>query len=191
MNEKMLYIVGGANGSGKTTFAIEFCKQKNLPFVNADEIAKLLNPEQIDHVKLTAGKQFFSLVDEYFEQDVSFVIESTLSGKYLVKLINRAKLLGYRFHLTYLYLDDVEINVYRVKNRVAMGGHNVPETDIRRRYTRSFSNFWTHYRKQSDEWILYDNSNLPKEVARGIEEAIFIHDELLYYSFLKELNYDT
>ena len=37
---KTLYIIAGANGSGKTTFALNFSKLKNLKFINADEIAK-------------------------------------------------------------------------------------------------------------------------------------------------------
>lgn len=40
MNEKTLYIVAGANGSGKTTFALNFASIENLYFINADEIAK-------------------------------------------------------------------------------------------------------------------------------------------------------
>ena len=41
---KKLYIVSGANGSGKTTFAKMLTEDLSLPFVNADEIAKELDP---------------------------------------------------------------------------------------------------------------------------------------------------
>ena len=41
----ILYIIAGANGSGKTTFAKEFSNKKNLDFINADEIAKELDTE--------------------------------------------------------------------------------------------------------------------------------------------------
>ena len=37
---KTLYIIAGANGSGKTTFAMTYSQLKNLHFINADEIAK-------------------------------------------------------------------------------------------------------------------------------------------------------
>ena len=40
-----LYIIAGANGSGKTTFAKLFSKTNNLYFINADEIAKELDLE--------------------------------------------------------------------------------------------------------------------------------------------------
>lgn len=35
-----LYIIAGANGSGKTTFAIEFSRNNDLYFINADQIAQ-------------------------------------------------------------------------------------------------------------------------------------------------------
>ena len=39
-----LYIIAGANGSGKTTFAKSFAQIHGLYFINADEIAKELDP---------------------------------------------------------------------------------------------------------------------------------------------------
>ena len=35
---KVLYIIAGANGSGKSTLAEVLLKEKNLVFLNADEI---------------------------------------------------------------------------------------------------------------------------------------------------------
>lgn len=40
MGKKTVYIVGGSNGSGKTTFAKEFVNISNITFLNADEIEK-------------------------------------------------------------------------------------------------------------------------------------------------------
>ncbi len=42
MSEKTVYIIGGSNGVGKTTFAKEFIKEGNIFFLNADEISKNL-----------------------------------------------------------------------------------------------------------------------------------------------------
>jgi len=41
---KTIYIIAGANGSGKTTFATTYSQLKNLYFINADEISKKYDP---------------------------------------------------------------------------------------------------------------------------------------------------
>ena len=56
--EKTLYIIAGANGSGKTTFALSYTALNNLYFINADEIAKSYDPKDISKYKVKAGKEF-------------------------------------------------------------------------------------------------------------------------------------
>ncbi len=51
--------MAGANGSGKTTFAMNFSELENLKFINADEIAKTYDPNDIQKYKVKAGKEFF------------------------------------------------------------------------------------------------------------------------------------
>ena len=56
----------------------------------------------------------------------------------------------------------------RVRNRVIMGGHDVPEHIIRRRFIRGWENFENIYKKIVDEWALYDNSgNRPIIIDEG------------------------
>ena len=57
---KTLYIIAGANGSGKTTFASQYANQENLKFINADEIAKKYDPDDIQKYKVKAGKELNS-----------------------------------------------------------------------------------------------------------------------------------
>lgn len=103
-----LYIISGANGSGKTTFAMEFSIIKGLEFINADEIAKEFDPYDIEKHKIKAGKEFFNRLNKNIEKNETVVIESTLSGKYLFKIMHYAKEKGYYIHIMYLYLDTYE-----------------------------------------------------------------------------------
>ena len=48
--------------------------------------------------------------------------------------------------------------IARVRQRVAAGGHNVPEGAIRRRFYAGLLNFGRVYKPLVDEWVLYDNS---------------------------------
>ncbi len=101
---KTLYIIAGANGSGKTTFAKSFAKINDFYFINADEIAKELDSKDISKFKIKAGKIFFKGLDKNLELNNSFIIETTLSGSYLVKYIKKAKSLGFHisFNLSFL-----------------------------------------------------------------------------------------
>ena len=135
--EKTLYIIAGANGSGKTTFALSYIELNNLHFINADEIAKSYDPNDISKYKVKAGKEFFRQLELNLNKNQSFMIESTLSGRYLKDVIIKAKEKGFKVVLIYIFLESEIENILRVKNRVLNGGHDVPEVDIKRRYTRS------------------------------------------------------
>jgi len=101
--EKQLYIISGANGSGKSTLAELLLKNKQLEFLNADDIAKEIAPNAINKVPISAGKIYFKKLDEYFNSGISFAAESTLSGRNVIKIIERAKQKNYKIILIYLY----------------------------------------------------------------------------------------
>ena len=67
---KVLYIIAGANGSGKSTLAEVLLKEKNLAFLNADEIAKEIAPNEINSVTISAGKEYFKRLAQFFKEDV-------------------------------------------------------------------------------------------------------------------------
>ncbi|WP_448528146.1 AAA family ATPase [Raineya sp.] len=79
---KEIIIIAGANGSGKTTFSTDILARTSYDFLNADEIKKELAVSQ-----LQAGKEFFYRLDSLIHLGKSFILESTLSGNYLVRFI--------------------------------------------------------------------------------------------------------
>ena len=179
---KTIYIIAGANGSGKTTFALNFAKLKNLKFINADEIAKKYDPNDIEKYKMKAGKKFFEELYLSLAQDKSFIVETTLSGKYFIKIIKEAKKRDFRVSLVYIFLETNTENIYRVKNRVLKGGHNVPTDDIIRRYYRSRKLFESVYKDLVDEWMLFFNGDDNFELVENQNE---LYDEELKKLFLE------
>jgi predicted ABC-type ATPase len=177
---KTLYIIAGANGSGKTTFALNYKELNNLHFINADEIAKQYDPNDVNKYKVKAGKEFFKQLDDSLDKDKSFIIETTLSGKYLKKVIHKAKINNFKIILIYLFLETDTENILRVKNRVLNGGHDVPTIDIKRRYARSRELFVSLYKDMVDKWILYFNGD---DNCILVCEDGEIQDEELYNKF--------
>lgn len=90
-NKKKVIIIAGANGSGKTTFARKFLDVTKYDFLNADEFARQMSPNEPSKARIAAGKKVINLISEYIENQRSFVIESTLSGSFLEKHIQALK----------------------------------------------------------------------------------------------------
>ncbi|MBL9146504.1 MAG: AAA family ATPase [Verrucomicrobiaceae bacterium] len=158
----VLCILGGCNGAGKTTLARELLPRLGLMrFLNADEMARGLSPLDPTLSAFRAGRLLLEEARSLIAAKASFAIESTLSGKTHVALIREAKARGYRILLHYIVIGSATQAVARVALRVQLGGHHVPEDDIRRRFDRSRRHFLTDYLPLADEWVLWDNSEPP------------------------------
>ena len=175
-----LYIIAGANGSGKTTFAKSFAKFNNLYFINADEIAKELDPLNITKYQVKAGRIFFKELNEKLELKSSFVIETTLSGKYLIKYIEKAKSKSFKVELIYLFLEKPQTNIVRVANRVLNGGHHIPKNDIIRRFYRSKEMFTKSYKNIVDSWSVYYNTD---EIFEKVATQSMVYDDKKWEEF--------
>ncbi len=164
-----LYIIAGCNGAGKTTASMTIlpeildCRE----FVNADEIAKGLSPFQPEKVAIEAGRIMLNRINLLLEKKEDFAFETTLSTRSYVHFIKKARDLGYKVTLVFVYLKSVELAKQRVAERVKRGGHNIENDVIERRYKAGIQNFKNLYFAICDEWIVFDNSNVLQLVAQG------------------------
>ncbi len=167
-NNKRIIIIAGPNGAGKTTFAKEFLPNEAdcLHFVNADLIAAGLSPFKPEGVAVKAGKLMLEAIDEHIRRQASFVFETTLAGKVYAKKIPQWQAQGYHVSLLFLKLQNIEIAIDRVAQRVKQGGHFIAEDVIRRRYRTGWLNFQNLYAPLVNDWAVYDNS---EEQTRLIE----------------------
>ena len=158
--ERKILILAGPNGAGKTVFATEFLpnEAKCHRFVNADLIATGLSPFAPDDVAVQAGRLMLERIHGFVSQGASFAFETTLSGRGYASHIPRWRTQGYRVKLFFLRLPDADFAIRRVALRVRMGGHDIPEETIRRRFAKGWENFQVLYRPLVDEWALYDNA---------------------------------
>lgn len=153
-------IIAGPNGAEKTTFAREFLPQEaNCPtFINADLIAQGLSPFHPEAAAVRAGRIMLELIADCVRRRVNFAFETTLSGLRYARLIPAWKQAGFRVVIFFLELPSVELAIERVADRVAQGGHDIPEAVIRRRFTAGRRNFLNLYKPLADAWRHYDNA---------------------------------
>jgi len=159
--DKKIIIIAGPNGAGKTTFARSFLPKEAqvLRFINADLIAAGLSPFSPDTMAITAGRLMLQELIGCVHRGESFAFETTLSGLAWLQHIKKWQSLGYRIVLYFLSLQNVELALLRVAERVKQGGHNIPEAVIRRRFEGGLSKFEQYYKSAVNEWTHYDNSS--------------------------------
>ena len=150
MKTSILMVVAGPNGSGKSTITSEI--QIKGYYINADEIQREKECDPLEAAKIaTATREY--MVDN----NLDFTFESVLSTTRNFKLIEKAKISGYKVICIYVLTNDPEINIARVEARVKKGGHNVPPEKIRERYHRAMKLFPRLF-TLCDELYVYDNS---------------------------------
>lgn len=112
------------------------------------------------------------LLNKLLLRDRSFCFETVMSHKSKIDLLKMAKLKGFKTYLYFLFTQSEELNVLRVKQRVAEGGHFVPENKIRERYHRCF-NLLPEALPYSDRVYIFDNSGeFPELVGEGKQKNI-------------------
>jgi len=177
-----LYIVAGPNGAGKTTFAKEFLPNyaQCLEFVNADLIAGGLSPFYPERAAIRAGRLMLEQIRLLASQGRDFGFETTLSGKSYLRLLTNLKAQGYRIHLYFLWIKNVDIAVERIADRVRRGGHSVPQDVVRRRFKKGMLNLFRLYRPLLDSWVIFDNSSeIPYTIAfEKFGQLQIVHSDL-------------
>ena len=177
------WIIAGPNGAGKTTFALEYlptvanCRN----FINADLIAAGLSPLAPETGLIAAGRLFLKEIDARIQARQDFAFETTLSGRSYLKLIKRLHEEHWWVELIYLALPNVEMSKLRVAERVAHGGHDIPLSDLERRFPRSLRNLLDGFSFAADRTQCFMNdAEIPQLIfEQQGENRIVISPKLL------------
>ena len=191
--QPVCYIVAGPNGAGKTTFALQYLPKivSCNNFINADEIAKGVSPLDFEAGLLQASKIFLQSLTEKLAGMETFAFETTLSGRTYLTRIPQWQRAGWKVVLIYLYIPSAEFSSFRVQQRFAQGGHNVPEDAIVRRYPRSIKNLFL-YSEVCDQTLCFNNKHGDvKPVFEKIKgHSLEIMDSVTYSRIMEVANHE-
>ena len=167
----LIIAIAGPNGAGKSTTAPSLLRDalRVSEFVNADAIAGGLSAFRPDSVAIPAGRVMLERMRRLARAQADFAFETTLASKSLAPWLRRLKRGGYHVHVLFLCLESADLAVNRVAARVRLGGHDVPEETVRRRYARGLRNLFGLYLPLADSWQVFDNSRVgrPRLIAAG------------------------
>jgi predicted ABC-type ATPase len=120
---------------------------------------------------LEAAKQAELLRNRLLDKNLDFSFETVLSTERNLLLLQKAKTKGYEIQCIYVLTCDENINVARVKSRVASGGHDVPEDKIRERYPRAIA-LLPQVIEVCDKLLIFDNTNEPELIFSKSNDSV-------------------
>lgn len=156
-----IYVLAGTNGAGKSSIAGAMLLRRRVEYFNPDEAARRIlaaNPgasqTQANGAAWLEGRR---LLERAIAERLDLAFETTLGGRTLTALLERAAARGIEVRVWYVGLSSPELHIARVRARVAKGGHDIPEPRIRERYDASRLNLIRLLPRLSELWV-YDNS---------------------------------
>lgn len=156
---KQLWMLVGGNGAGKSTFYRLYLKPRNLPFVNADELAKATYPDAPEAHSYEAARLAEQMRNRLITDGISFCFETVFSHPSKIDFIANAKAQGYQIVLVAIHVDRVDLNRARIAQRVQEGGHAVPNDKVAERIPRTLKHIQQAL-PLCDEVHILDNSRL-------------------------------
>jgi predicted ABC-type ATPase len=136
-----IYVIAGVNGAGKSSLAGETFLQSGTYYYNPDEAARKFLAANLTLTQTEANSAAWHegvrLLKRAIDERLNFAFETTLGANTIPRLLREAADAGSEIHVWYVGLESPELHIARVKSRVARGGHDISEKDIRRRYERS------------------------------------------------------
>jgi predicted ABC-type ATPase len=183
-------IIAGPNGAGKSTLAPALARDTFgiLDYVNVDTIAKGLSAFAPENASVQTEMVFRERLGKLSGGRRSFAFESTLSSDQLAPWLEKIKKKNFYVSIVFLWLENVEIGIERVRLRDISVGNSIKEDLITRRHRKGLINFRNTYMKMADAWQVFDASRLyPTEIAGYTHRnGLQISDDVLWQRFVKK-----
>lgn len=107
---------------------------------------------------------------ELLHEGQTFTFETVMSSRDKVDFMKLARDQGYRVYLYFVATDDPDINIDRVRRRVMLGGHSVPDDKVRKRYRESID-LMSEACEVAHRAYIFDNSGSRHKLLVDVENA--------------------
>lgn len=157
----------------------EFFRTSNFSPKKRDEPNLWTNIDVSDNVLFVHTR-----IDSYLAADIaefirqqlltqgkSFTYETVMSHPGKIDFFHEAQQNGFNVYLYYIATEDPEINISRVKVRVAQDGHAVSPEVLINRYHKSLQNLKSAI-KQTKRAYVFDNSQMQARLIAEITDGI-------------------
>ena len=163
MSDKpLLYVLAGVNGAGKSSIGEAEFRSQGSPVFNPDTIAQQIRDLHPDISLTLANAHAWQIGKSLLEQAIAggqdYRFETTLGGRTIAPLLEKAARSGHRLQVWFCGLASADLHIRRVRSRVAHGGHDIPVEKIRERWNRSRENL-IRLLPLIDHLRVYDNSS--------------------------------
>lgn len=137
-----ILVAAGTNGAGKSSIIQPFIESEGGAYFNPDQYARALirrgmPPPEANAMAWARG---FDRLCSAVESGGAYAFETTLGGQSIPYQLMRALAFGRRVVILYVGLASPELHMQRIRERVARGGHDIPEDKVRQRYDDSRKN---------------------------------------------------
>lgn len=143
-NSPVIAVLAGVNGAGKSSVAGGFLLKEGDTFFNPDTVAQQIRNLHPDIPLAMANAHAWQIGKALLEQAIAggrdYRFETTLGGRSIPQLLEKAARAGHRLHFWFCGLASPDLHLKRVRSRVSHGGHDIPEEKIRERWNRSREN---------------------------------------------------
>ncbi len=154
-------VLAGTDGAGKSSIAGQALRQAGGACFDPDEATRQIlaaNPGLTeDAANALAWQESVQRLRTAIARDTGYTFETTLGGRTVTGLLLEAAAAGHELMIWYCGLDSPERHLARVAARVAGGGHDIPQAEVRTRYQASRANL-IRLMPRVTRLCVYDNS---------------------------------
>lgn len=140
----MITVIAGVNGAGKSSILGSWIRAGGGDYFNPDEATRQLMKENpslnLDQANSDAWKLGRDQLAAAIAANTDYTFETTLGGNSICQLLLQAMDQGLDVNIGFCGLSSPELHIQRVSERVAKGGHDIPESKIRERWMGAIHN---------------------------------------------------